>query len=329
MASSIDAGPHRPRAGVAGSIAAGWRLVLQAPWIAAGLLIALLLLALPLSTVVPAGGAAADLAVAASEAWHPGWTAECAAEAAADTSTLPHLLVDLAGPARVWTAGEAPASQAGAGVIVLLLGFWLFVSGGVLDRLARGRVVRGPAFFAACGTYWFRFVRLAALAAALYGALVWAFDPESADWSGLALFLLSATLVNIVVDFAKVRMVVEDRRSVVSALAAGFRFVRRRWWPVAVLYASNGLVLAALVGAAGWLARLGADLSGPASVGALAAAVVLRLWARLAFLASEIAFFQQNLAHAGYTAAPTPMWPDSPAEEAIRNLRRLQVRNLL
>jgi hypothetical protein len=48
--------------------------------------------------------------------------------------------------------------------------------------------------------------------------------------------------------------------------------------------------------------------------------LLVRIWARLAFLASEVAFFQGELAHAGYTAAPLPRWPESAAAEAIRNL---------
>ncbi len=42
----------------------------------------------------------------------------------------------------------------------------------------------------------------------------------------------------------------------------------------------------------------------------------------LALAASAIALFQHALAHADYTAAPLPIWPDSPAAEAIENLVR-------
>jgi len=35
------------------------------------------------------------------------------------------------------------------------------------------------------------------------------------------------------------------------------------------------------------------------------------------FWASETALFQGRLAHAGYVAAAKPVWPDSPAAEAI------------
>ena len=40
---------------------------------------------------------------------------------------------------------------------------------------------------------------------------------------------------------------------------------------------------------------------------------------KLSFYASETSLFQRSLAHAGYTAAPEPRWPESPAAEAIVN----------
>ena len=45
--------------------------------------------------------------------------------------------------------------------------------------------------------------------------------------------------------------------------------------------------------------------------------ILARLWIKLVFLASQTALFQAELAHAGYTAAPLPTAPDSPAAEAI------------
>ena len=43
-----------------------------------------------------------------------------------------------------------------------------FSLGGMLDRLARGRPIRTAAFFAACGVYFFRFLRLALPVAVIY-----------------------------------------------------------------------------------------------------------------------------------------------------------------
>jgi hypothetical protein len=50
--------------------------------------------------------------------------------------------------------------------------------------------------------------------------------------------------------------------------------------------------------------------------------ILARIWARLAFMASEVVFFQGELAHASFAAGPEPIWPDSPAVEAIKAPRR-------
>jgi hypothetical protein len=55
-----------------------------------------------------------------------------------------------------------------------------------------------------------------------------------------------------------------------------------------------------------WLAFLGGQLY-----------ILARLLLKLQFMASQTALFQSSLAHAGYAAAPAPVWPESPAAEAI------------
>jgi len=132
-------------------------------------------------------------------------------------------------------------------------------------------------------------------------------------------FFVALALVNLVADFAKVRAVVEDRRSMLSALLASARFIRRRFFRTTGLYLLNVLALAVILrlwlqaappaGAAPWLALLITEVY-----------LLLRVWAKLAFMASEVVFFQGELAHAQYTATPEPLWPESPAEEAIDNL---------
>ena len=46
--------------------------------------------------------------------------------------------------------------------------------------------------------------------------------------------------------------------------------------------------------------------------------VIARLWVKLVFWASATALFQARLAHAGYVSKAPPVWPESPAAEAIR-----------
>jgi hypothetical protein len=87
-----------------------------------------------------------------------------------------------------------------------------------------------------------------------------------------------------------------------------------------VLYAVDYAVFAALVGLY--------VMAGPGSVGFVSsmwgvillnqAYVLARLWIMLIFWSSEAALFQGRLAHAGYVARRMPLWPDSPAAEAMQ-----------
>jgi hypothetical protein len=197
-------------------------------------------------------------------------------------------------------------------------GLWLFLSGGLLDRFARARPIRTGAFFSAAGTYFFRFLRLAIIVwVAGWALLRWqrAFEGSVPVRVGV---LIGVAAIGLIVDFAKVRAVVEDRRSMLGAVVGAIRFIRRRVWRVAGLTLLNGLTMLAIVrilfqidetAVPAWLSLL-------LSIGW----ILLGTAARLAYMASEVVFFQGELAHAGYTAAPLPTWPDSPAVEAIENL---------
>jgi hypothetical protein len=213
-----------------------------------------------------------------------------------------------------------PGSLSSALVAATLIqtGLWLFLSGGLLDRFARARPIRTGAFFSAAGVYFFRFLRLAALVwIVVWGLLRWqrAF-PASVGVRAAALLAVAA--LGLIVDFAKVRAVVEDRRSMIGAVAAAIRFIRRRVWRVIGLALLNGLTMLATVRI---LFQIDQTAVSPAiSVLLSIGWILLGTAARLAFMASEVVFFQGELAHAGYTASPLPMWPDSPAVEAIDNL---------
>jgi hypothetical protein len=216
----------------------------------------------------------------------------------------------------------------------------LFLTGGILDRLARNRRTGSHGFFSACGMYFFRLSRLISLAALVYYVLFTQVHRElfgrlypaitrdvtverTALLYRVLLYVFFAgivVVVNVWFDYAKIRMIVEDRRSVIGALAAALRFVGRNVGAVFGLYCLDMVLFFVVL-------ALYAILASGAS-GGLAAAVIgfvvaqlyiaLRVAVRLVFAASEIAFFQSRLAHAGYVIGPAPAWPDSPAAEAIR-----------
>lgn len=336
----------QPRATVLGAFLEGWRRVIRAPALAAGILAATFVTALPL-TVVLGQLLEANLGPSleserALGGWDPTWAGEFAAGADGVGKTFTHEILGFGGALAALSRflDHQALNPAVAGTVAAYVALWIFLSGGVLDRMARGRPVRAFAFFAACGDYFLRFLRLAVVMGACYWALFrWLhpllFDTIYNRWTRdlteehtalvlrVSLYLafgLALMLVSLVADFAKVRAVVEDRRSMIGALGASARFVRRRLIRVSALYVLN--IVAVVVVARVWL-QTAPSASASTWLALFAGQVYIlgRVWAKLAFMASEVAFFQGELAHAPYTAAPEPVWPDSPAVEAIRNLR--------
>jgi len=217
---------------------------------------------------------------------------------------------------------------------------WIFLAGGIVDRFARDRTIGAHGFFAACGVFFFRFLRLAVvqwlvyafLFAYLHGWLFGTFYPRithemnverTALLTRLALYLVFGLLVAaaaLVFDYAKVRAVVEDRRSMLSAIGAALGFIRRNVMAAAGVFAANFILFVVVVGVYALVAP-GAGGAGPSlwvgfAIGQLY--ILGRLWVKLVFWASETALFQSRLAHAGYVARRQVLWPDSPAAEAIR-----------
>jgi hypothetical protein len=222
---------------------------------------------------------------------------------------------------------------------VAYMALWVFLAGGIIDRYARERPVRSHAFFAACGVFFFRFLRLAAIMGGAYVALFgwlhpWLFDdlyPRltrelTAERNAFAIksllylvFGTSLSACNIVSDYAKVRAVVEDRRSMAGAIRSALRFIFRNFRAAFALYVIN-LVLFLFVLAAYAAVAPGAGAGGWWILVTFAVSqlyIAGRLWVKLVVVASETALFQRRLAHAGYVAAPAPIWPESPAAEAV------------
>jgi hypothetical protein len=232
--------------------------------------------------------------------------------------------------------GEArPSPLLWLGACYLLL--WLYLAGGVLDRYARVRPTRSYEFFTACGVYFVRFLRLAPFIALAYYVLFAVVHPllleqlfaeltrdvtreRTAFFVRLALYAIFGmllVLVSVVFDYAKVRAVVEDRRSMIGAIVAGARFARRNAGAVATLYLLTGCLFVALLLVYA-IAAPGARSTGAGVwLGVVTGQLYLlgRLWIRLVFLASETALFQGRLAHAGYVAGAPVVRAEPPIVE--------------
>lgn len=325
----------------------GIRRVNGAPMVVAGMFALTLLVALPLSfalrgmieTHLGASLAAESAAAGTNYDW---WQEFSAQASGLGTTFVPSIIgfgavLDNLGA----VLDNAPLASTIAGATAAWLVLWSFLSGGVIDRFARARRTRSPGFFAACGVHFWRLLRLGIVAWAVYAVLFgyvhgWIFTDAftrltenvavertafAIRLAGYLLFGAMLVVCNIVFDYTRIRIVVEDRRSAIGGLVAGMRFVRRHAGSVFGLYLLNGVAFLFLVliyaliapGAPGsglsmWLVLLLGEVY-----------IVARHYLKLLFYASETAFFQGALAHAGYTAAPSVVWPDSPAAESIAN----------
>ncbi len=318
----------------------GLMRVKRAPGLVIGLWLSTILLALPLAVTLHgligdhlgASMAAESAAQGVNFDW---WNEFLAQTAGVGQSFVPAILgfaavlKNLSGIADARALPVVIASAVTAQIVVSM-----FLAGGVLDRLARDRALGAGGFFAACGVYFVRFLRLGVIAAGVYWLLfvslhAWLFDEvyprlianvtveRTAFVYRVALYVVFAVPVlfaNLVFDYAKVRAVVEDRRSMIGALVAGARFVMRN--PATIgLYALNTLLFLLVIGFYFLVVPGGNSNLLAFGVGQLY--IVLRVVVRLQFAASQTALFQGRLAHAGYVARPVPKWPDSPAAEAI------------
>jgi hypothetical protein len=328
------------------SFSDGWRRVRSAPALLAGVYVLTFLLALPLAitmrsllqTHLGPSLVAESVADGVNYDWWQEFTSQTTGIGTTFTPTIIGFAATLDNISSILDGHREVVPIAGA--LALYLAAWTFLAGGIIDRYARQRPTRAAGFFAACGVHVFRLLRLGIVAGVVYWWLFayvhrWLFlqwlvdrtntmsvEREIFLWR-LALYLLFGTLlivVNMIFDYAKIRIVVEDRRSALSGLAAAMRFVWRRRGRVAGLYALNTVAFVVVIaiwalvapgvrggGFAVWIAFLAAQLY-----------LLVRLALKLQFLASETALFQSSLAHARYTTAPEPVWPESPAAEIIR-----------
>jgi hypothetical protein len=334
---------------VTGALRQGARRVNGAPAILAGVFVANVVLAVPLAIALRGmiadhlgASRAADQAVSDVNI---DWWEEFSAQAHGLGTTFRPAII---GFAAVLSNIDSVVDNERHYVAVTTAGIaygvlWLFLAAGIIDRYARGRPTLASGFFGASGGFLLRFARLGVMAWATYAVLFSlvhrALLGDFYDWATrdlavertdvlirLALYLVFGALLvacNVVFDYAKIRTVVEDRVSVIGALAAGVRFVGRVPAAACGLYAACAIVFL-LVLAAYALAAPGAGGAAPGTWLAFALGqlfILARLWTKLLFLASETVLFQNELAHREYTAMPAAAGSDSPLIEAIANAR--------
>lgn len=319
----------------------GLMRVKRAPWLVIGAWLSTLLLAMPLAIALHGQldahlGASMAAQAAADGVNYDWWNEFLAQTSGVGLSFVPAILGFAAVMKNLSSIADTTSPSTVIAVAVAMnMIVSLFLIGGVLDRLARDHTIGAAAFFAACGVFFVRFLRLGVIASAAYGLLFgwlhpWLFDAlypaliadvtveRTAFLIRLGLYAAFAVPVfffNILFDYAKIRAVVEDRRSMIGAIAASWRFIRRHPIAVWALYKVNALLFLIVIGLYFLIAPGGDGNLLAFAIGQIY--IVLRVIVRLQFAASQTALFQGRLAHAGYVARPVPKWPDSPAAEAI------------
>ncbi len=228
------------------------------------------------------------------------------------------------------TGGGSPMTSYLPAALALAGGFYLlatFLAGGTIAAFAGPPGPHDAAlFWGACGRNFARLLRLALFSAVFYGIVIAiaagleaagerAFRNSMAErpvaiysWTRSAVVFLLAACVNLVFDYARVRLVVEDRRGAVRAALGSFRFVWRHFGLTAGAYAI-ALVALGVVATAGHVIVHAIPTTAPGwpllLLVAQQAFVVGRIGIKLVFYATATGI---------YTALKAPL-PDSRGPE--------------
>ncbi len=222
---------------------------------------------------------------------------------------------------------------------VVLGGLYLLVSilltGGIVATLADASRVTLRRFFTNAGRYFWRFLRVFVVMAIVIGGLLAAnaqwvkpyvdsqkelvtTDRESFYWSAgnVGVVLLVASLVLMVFDYAKIRTVVERRRSVFFASLRGLAFVLRRPVRTVTLFFMNLGLLCAMFAVYLLIENRITASTLPMLIALFLLQQVFilgRIWMKLSFFSSQVALFQDAMA---VEVVPVPQTPAP--EESIR-----------
>jgi hypothetical protein len=198
------------------------------------------------------------------------------------------------------------AEMVGALAISSLL--HVFLLGGALDLFVARQHFGAADFFAACGRYFWRLFRLALYSLIAYGIVmglgaalaaigdkVWGEGSEAAPlihfgWFRAALVLLLLGLVNLIFDYASIRLVAENGRKPFRLALGSFRFVWRHFGATSRLAAALWAIKLAIVAVYFGVSRLLPQASmGPVVLLLLVrqVTVLARIWSRLLFVASQ------------------------------------------
>jgi hypothetical protein len=199
----------------------------------------------------------------------------------------------------------------------LFLALYVFLNGGIIGRLVdrEGRAALGV-FFADCGRYFWRFVRLFLLSlvffvltfgvvlrllSALISSLI---ENARTEWTSVILSnlhflvaLLLLSVVHMVFDYARIAVVADEEAKVLKSLSHALKFLKKRFFRSWAMYLL--IVAAFLAGTAVFYAVHGL-LAGPTVPFVLLGFlwmqvyVIFRIWTKTLFFAAQAEFYRAH-----------------------------------
>jgi hypothetical protein len=222
------------------------------------------------------------------------------------------------------------------GFIYLLLN--TFFAGGIIEVFAvdYGHFTMRR-FWAGCGAYFWRFFRLMLISFLFYGGAVFIFfvvrgminnaEAQATSyesliyqrWGSLVLLIVMLGFVNMVFDYAKIRTVVEDSRSMFRETFRALGFSLRHLFSVSALF----LIIAAIgIGLFLLLAWLRDSIDQSSVIMVIAAillgqtAIAARMWTRVTFFAAALDFYRRFKPKKA-RVLPPELTADAESSEAI------------
>lgn len=305
-----------------GATAAGFRRVFGSPMLILAAWLLTVLAALPVTVVLGNSLQRSFGRTLAAEPMAEGfdgtWYGEYRGSAKGIEKTFDPTLAGVGGVLanlEAWANGSTIEQFTGLiGVALLFAVVWALFLGGAIERYA---FVDGPRGIAAIlnagGRYWGRFVRLAVLSGAVYygvyrlhlwlmdvleGQLVDVTEETRAMWTTLALYAGTALLLVLVracFDYAKIAIVIENRRSALLSAVQGVAFVMTHPIATIVVVLLIAVIAAAPLALYTWLRPA---VVTPGWSGVIYAVLVGQAWMftrltlRLTLLGAQTALYQ-------------------------------------
>jgi hypothetical protein len=215
--------------------------------------------------------------------------------------------------------GDAVPAIIGQALAAALLYFalHLFLNGGIIGRLLdrEGRTTLEP-FFADCGRYFWRYVRIFLISLVFYvltfgvvlkllSALIRpAAESAVTEWLPLILSnlhflvaLLLLSIVHMIVDYARIAVVSDGEAKVLRALRHALKFLGKRFFRAWAIYLL--LVLMTIAGTVVFYVVLG-RFAAPGVAGVavglvwMQAYILFRIWMRTVFVAAQAEYYRAH-----------------------------------